>query len=501
MMKQKFYTDNFENLLKENADQFKMYPSKKVWKGIYNNVHPGTRWPSLAMSILFIFTLVIIGHLNTQQSEHSFLTDIQENIEVQKNVYLQDNNDVSSVSKAVSVIYKSNKQIIDKNIKTDHKKYNTNNNDLISNHKLNMAKDNSIISTDNNVIVTANDQNTDDKIITTINDENKELRLNDETISIDARKLNHDLLENFKTTIPLSGLNTIISLPANTNRSLQIDQPNINEENPLTAVDSAKSEIEKNIANVPLLKNRKPSKISWTYYLSPTVSYRSYSKHEAPNANEILAGLVYTVTNPNFSRSLIHRPSPGIEAGTAMKYPLTKKIKFTSGLQVNYSAYTIQANNIHPMISSLLLYNQKTGTPYAISSISFYGNGPGSRRANLHNYSFQLSLPIGLEYKIAGNDFIQLHASASLQPSFSVANQAYLLSTDKKNYMTYASLSRRWNMSTNIGTFISVNSNKLNWQIGPQVHYQILSSYSKAYSVREHFIDYGIRFGISRIRK
>ena len=94
-----------------------------------------------------------------------------------------------------------------------------------------------------------------------------------------------------------------------------------------------------------------------------------------------------------------------------------------------------------------------------------------------------------------------LHTTASFQPAFVLANRAYLISTDKKNYMTYASLSRKWNMSTNIGGFISVNSNKFNWQIGPQVRYQILSSYGKAYSVREHFIDYGIRFGISKITK
>lgn len=504
-MEQKFYSDNFENLLKENVDQFKMYPSKKVWQGIYNNVHPGTRWPSLAMSIFFIFTLVIIGHLNTQQSEHSSLNDIQENIQLQKNLSLQANNDLSFQSKAVNVVSKNSKQVVYKNKLIDHKKNNLNSGDPISSRKLNIAKDNSIISIDNNVIVTAltankNGQKTDDKIIAAIK-ENKELPLDDRTLSITPDKFNYDRLENFKTIISLSDLNTINSLPANTNRSLQIDQPDINEENLVTAIDPlAKSETKKDIANVPLLK-KKPSKLSWTYYLSPTVSYRSYSKHDALDANETLARLVNTVANPNFNRAVTHRPSPGIETGTAMKYSLSKKIKFTSGFQVNYSAYTIQANNIHPIMSSLLLYNEKTATPYAISSISYYGNGSGSRQADIHNYSLQLSLPVGFEYKIAGNDYMQLNAAASFQPSFVLADQAYLLSTDKKNYMTYASLSRKWNMSTNIGAFISANSNKFNWQIGPQVHYQILSTYGKAYSVREHFIDYGIRFGISKIRK
>lgn len=324
-MEQKFYTDNFENLLKENADKFKMYPSKKVWQGIYNNVHPGTKWPSLAMNILFIFTLVIIGHLNTQQSEQSSLTDIQESIQVQKNLHT--NKGISSESKAINVIFKNSNQVVDKNKRIDHKKDNTSNNDLISKYKLNIANKNSIISTNNNVILTANKygRNTHDKIITPINSENKELSLNDRTVSINGDKLNFDLLENFKTTISLSNLNTINSLPPNTNRSLQIDQPD-NEVTLLTAIDGATPETIKDFTNVSLLKNRKPSnKISWTYYLSPTISYRRYSKHDASDANQTLARLVYTVTNPNFNWAVTHRPSPGIETGTAMKYSLSKK--------------------------------------------------------------------------------------------------------------------------------------------------------------------------------
>lgn len=426
---EKFYADNFEDLLKENADQFKMYPSKKVWQGIYNNVHPGTSWPSLAMSIVFIFTLVIIGPLNTQQSEQSYLTDIKENIQVQKNLLSQSNNNLSADSKELNDISGNGKQFVYKNKAHNQKRINSY---PISNDKLNIAKDNSSISDDNNVLAANNNQNFNDKSSATADGENKELFLNDRAVSIKAEKPDLDLLPNFKTTIPLLNLTPISSLPANADRPVQIDWLPVTEENLVNIVEPSMLESKPGITTVPLLKNRKPSKIGWTYYVSPTVSYRNYSKHEASNANEILSNLIYTVRNPDFKRSSTHRPSPGIEVGTAMKYSLSNKIKLTSGLQINYSAYTIQANNIHPMMSSLLLYNEKTAIPYAFSTISHYGNGPGSRQAHLHNYSLQLSLPVGLEFKIAGNDYMQLLASASFQPSFAVANQAYLLSTDKK---------------------------------------------------------------------
>ena len=138
---------------------------------------------------------------------------------------------------------------------------------------------------------------------------------------------------------------------------------------------------------------------------------------------------------------------------------VSKKLKFISGFQVNYSDYKIQAHNTHPVIASLLLYD-KQDLPYSISSISFYGNGPGNAVVNLRNYSLQVSLPVGLEYKLAGNnDEVQLNAFATIQPSFLIANRAYLLSTDKRNYLTQAALSSKWNMGTNFGTFVSFNSN------------------------------------------
>ncbi|MEJ7820810.1 MAG: hypothetical protein WKF85_00735, partial [Chitinophagaceae bacterium] len=75
-MERNFYPENFENYLKGHADQFKMTPSKKVWHGIYNDIHPGTRWPSVAMSMVFIFTLVIIGHLNTNNGRNTHLSTL-----------------------------------------------------------------------------------------------------------------------------------------------------------------------------------------------------------------------------------------------------------------------------------------------------------------------------------------------------------------------------------------------------------------------------------------
>src|SRR5580765_8551637 len=75
-MERRFFMTDFEQSLQEHADNFQMAPSKKVWHGIYNDLHPGKRWPSVTMSLLLIFTLVVIGHLNTNNSGRSgYLTN------------------------------------------------------------------------------------------------------------------------------------------------------------------------------------------------------------------------------------------------------------------------------------------------------------------------------------------------------------------------------------------------------------------------------------------
>jgi hypothetical protein len=459
-MEREFYTTDFENLLKENADQFKLTPSKKVWHGIYNDLHPGRRWPSAVMSLAFIFSLVIIGHLNTQQSQHSYLTNLQKNPQSQKNAPLQQalNNRVYNDNPVNEV---SQRSVNGRANKVDEK-------------PSAVALEN-VIPFNNSELTGIQKNNYEPGIMGTAK-EVQDLAINKTDLK-NVNKLSNefsgkvgapDNLINAMTDVAPEATTTDVDFAKNS-------AANFRESRIL------KTAIQMQPVHVPILKVRRNSKVSWNYYLSPFVSYRAYSKQD---------GILKSDVNQH--------PSAGLEAGSAMKYSLTKKLKFISGFQMNYSEYAIQANNIHPVMATLLLYN-KEGVPYSISSISFYGNGPGSAPVNLHNYSFQLSLPVGFEYKLAGNNDIQLNAFTTFQPLFVVDNRAYILSTDKKNYITQASLSHRWNMSSNFGTFISFNSNKFNWQIGPQVYYQLFSSYSSAYPLREHFIDYGIRLGISKI--
>lgn len=481
-MEREFYTNDFEELLKENANQFKMSPSKNVWRGIYNDIHPGRRWPSIAMSLVFVFTLVLVGHLNTQQSKHAYLSSTQKNIALQ----------------SLSVNNKEPKQPINKLLQNKYSSATADINRTATNYITQIDKpaivaENTILS-NKNVIPENNGtkKNTIEKVLSTSKTDNKEYTENSNGINSTSTK----------TQLPYLDKNN--SLQTSTVNVYNIQIALKSSESAITAKTSMKAAINVLLNNKTATASHKKihrnSKINWVYYLSPSVSYRTYSR-EANKADESLLGYTNYLSNSSLKNVVTHHPSLGLEAGTAFKYSLTKKLKFTSGLQLNYSAYSIQANNVHPIIATLVLHNEKTGAPYSISNISYFGNGPGDVPVNLHNYSVQLSIPVGLEYQLAGNDHLQFSAFGSFQPTLVLDNRTYIVSTDKRNYITEPSLSRSWNMSTNIGTFISFNSNKYKWQVGPQVYYQILSTNENQYQVREHYIDYSIRVGISKLRK
>src|ERR1700733_8574707 len=61
MMERNFYSDEFEQLIREKTEQYKMYPSEKVWKGVYNSLHTKKRWFIGGMSLLVTGIIVIAG--------------------------------------------------------------------------------------------------------------------------------------------------------------------------------------------------------------------------------------------------------------------------------------------------------------------------------------------------------------------------------------------------------------------------------------------------------
>src|SRR5882672_11045693 len=59
-MESNFNNREFEQYVKTNADQYRMIPSEKVWKGINNTLHTRRRWYGFGLSLLLMVTAVSV---------------------------------------------------------------------------------------------------------------------------------------------------------------------------------------------------------------------------------------------------------------------------------------------------------------------------------------------------------------------------------------------------------------------------------------------------------
>ena len=373
-MERKFYPENFEHFLKGHADNFRMTPSKKVWHGIYNDLYPGRRWPSIAMSMVFIFTLVVIGHLNTTNSHNTPLSNV---------AYT---NNLATFSSA--------KQ------KTK--------------------------STPDNRTLTYINPDTDIAAINVIEAE-PESQVN--TLSPVTAQSDNIVTKNSPVVEATNTLVNATSYPTETNNSDETKN-NIPVEKNKSSIEEKKVSSPDNVGSEALLSitTRKKNKADWTYYLAPTLSYRNFRD----NPNQI-------------NNSVNQKPMIGLEAGVVMSFKISKQLKGLSGFQVNYSGYNIRANHTHPILSTLMVNTNVPGFKEPYTTISLYGNRTGSSNVKLKNYSIYASIPVGLQYTFDVNDNIKLNAEATFQPSVLITGNAYLLSTDRKNYLNGESMTRKWN--------------------------------------------------------
>lgn len=241
---------------------------------------------------------------------------------------------------------------------------------------------------------------------------------------------------------------------------------------------------------------RTTHKLSWQIFATPTISYRVLSDNKSyrrplltPNIPANFSAL-YGIND-----AVIHKPDLGLEFGVMARYALGKSVKLRTGFQFNVSRYDIKAFSFVPEVATIALSNG-FGVD-SVRAISNYRNFAGGRTNWLQNFYFQASMPIGLEVKIAGNSRTYWGVASSVQPTYLIGNRSYMITADYKNYARVPWLSRRWNMNTSFETFVSVNSGKTQWQVGPQVRYQLLSSFIRQYPVKENLFDFGLKVGVT----
>ncbi len=502
-MEQKFYTDNFEYYLKQKSDEFSMIPRKRVWHSIYNNLHPSRKWPSAAASLLLFSTLVFIGYLNT--NNHS-----QKSLLASKSINRTQSQDFNQLA------LNKTTTIIDKHVDAS-----TTANNNFSN--LTTIGINTNAQYTNSSITNLQTLNSKQKTASSVNKQSNKFELNNATLSI--AKSNQKIVTNNLNQAPsVTAINeNTIAINNNTisNNSNEISQPfestinitSITEEKAakeITAITTVAKE-NKNAFEISdadrkwmdnyafenqARKNKWKAQTGWEIYVTPGVGYRTLSeKTNKPIANSLSTS---AYNNTNINSGLNHTPSVALEAGVSMLHRFAKNVRWKVGAQLNYSSYNIPAFDLgHPVLATLQMSESNSGYPYLRSALTNTSSTIVGKPVVLTNSLLQISLPIGVDIRLAGKDKIQWFAGATVQGSYNLNAKANIISSDRNYYINDASMVRKFNLNTSFETFVTYKTNSgVILKAGPQFRYQPLSTYIHQLNITEKNYNIGLKLGV-----
>ncbi|MEO7524616.1 MAG: hypothetical protein ABIT58_11010, partial [Ferruginibacter sp.] len=171
------------------------------------------------------------------------------------------------------------------------------------------------------------------------------------------------------------------------------------------------------------------------------------------------------------------------------------------GVQLNYTNYKGEVHELgHTTSANLVLRDSYSSngvilSPRSTDLANLYGN---ENERKINNSTFQVSLPLGADIKIAGKQHnLQWFVGATVQPTYVLFGNAYLVSADFKNYIYDSKFLRKWNVNAGLEAFVSYKTKKgVTFNAGPQFRYQFLSTYKSKYAFDEKLYNMGIKFGI-----
>lgn len=514
-MERNFYTDEFELLIKEKADQFRMYPSKRVWHSIYNNLHPSRKWPSFAIFILFLTSLLSIGYLNTSDNS-------SRNAKLAGNgassTTLSDNS-IAKTDKLSSADKTSSKTNIDN---LNYSDYSVNTpqagskaitvNDQPGGGGTEYAGSISKSKKHNNPVTEKNKTRNPGQAIA--DQKNGRPLLIDVASASKKNKLKGTKPDGKRTNpSELAGENEEALNTADPKTSISFNAPAVSQalaaemgkqayaENKKAPIINAGTKPDPQeekawIENYAMLN--KPSRSKWKgrldleLYATPAVNYRKLTTESKGSAAPF-------ATTGDINKSISQKPGLGIETGVGISYAFAKNMRLKAGVQFNYTNYNINADQMgHPIQTTILLTDPVTGLTYPAARVSDFANNYDNAQqpVTLHNRTYQVSLPIGLSYKLSSNKNVEWFIGATAQPSYIFGGKAHLISSDLKNYISDPSTIRNWNLNIGIETYMNYRLGSYSFRVGPQVRYQVYSTYRKNVALIEKPYAVGLKFGI-----
>jgi hypothetical protein len=481
-MESNFNNKDFEQFVKQNADQYRMFPSDKVWVNINNTLHTRRRWYGIGLTLLLLTTgvvtwVMLLSPSGKKQQLASNTTTI-----------------ISSKKSAEQKVQKTGVVIIAPVKSTGSKVPGGGSGNLPNN----------LFLTD--VTATLNDEI--DLLPAIVQPDIKPVASTiinqaEVVVSIPAPVYAKEILRNRPVATD------IISSPVQMANNNVYDESYKTRDEAITTTTLSDNQTSENKDIYPLSiesvvnsyqKIAKRKRLSWQIYFLPTVSYRKLVENKPFIANtQQISGsspLNYVIATDDVNNVVTHKPDIGLELGFNVGFPIGKNVKLTTGLQLNISKYDIKAYPYQPEPARLALTNDNGSASVSTIQANYRNYESYTKPDWLSNFYLSASLPVGLEVNVTDTRKTYLGMGGTIQPTYILGDRAYLISTDFKNYAEVPSLTRRWNVSTSFEVFAGYTTGKIKWKVGPQVRYQLLSSFEKRYPVKEHLIDFGLKVGV-----
>jgi hypothetical protein len=454
-MERNFYNEEFEQFLKQKSDQYKMYPSDRVWNNVHSSLHNKRRWTGLGLILLFITSSALISREIFLNNFHQLAQHVNQAFVIPAFSGYSATNHSTDQKNQIQVIVSNKKPL---------KVY------LV--HQEITAGSGSVKTPADIINLVAADNNLISSTAFIPQSESQPVVLNKGIPEIRAFG-----------NLPSAAV--IISQPEiMLKQKTDVKITNEKEEN------NPKLSIQNYNGYIGIVRT---SKWSLQLYASPIVSYRRLSNLNNRSDKYVPVAINYAGNLDNYVH---HKPAVGFELGTKVQYEISKSLHLYAGAQLNYSRYYIDAYNYHSEKASIALNNSQVAD--TVTNYTSIRNFDGYSPEQLQNQYFQLSVPVGAELKLLGNKRLQLSIAGAIQPTYLISSNSYLISSDYKNYIQNPDLARRFNVHTNFEAFVSYKLGGLKWQLGPQFRYQLLSSYSDKYPIREYLTEFGIKLGITK---
>ena len=476
-----YQDDDFEQFLQDEVKQHRMYPSDHIWKNIRTEMHGYKAWPALTFISLFIITALTISTLlNNHPVQHIMPVNIAAIVKKQTIVV----QNIPSAAKATEVSEKDYFQSIAPEQITAETFADLNLNESIIPQYIQVARKSELTAAPVKILVTNDRQNLTNKMVDHL-----------------SANFSDHLLQNLPNTLTAYATEDSNEPPAITENLIDAQPKN----QTLTEKHSGADDFLKDFGYVQSKPVHRNSKFGFQFYVTPSTSYRRLSDEKVkeiiqPANASMITSAQNVPLSSNYSADVNnvvrHKPAMGLEMGFAVLYNMSDRLKFKTGVQLNVRQYYIETFQSTNDLTSLQLINYR-----GVETISFYSpynNNTGFNKTQLDNKVYQLSVPLGIQWDVIKGKHLGINTEASVQPTFTLNNNTYLLSTDYKHYTSGSDFIRKWNINTSLGLNVTYQSGANSWQLGPQIRYQHLPTYTNLYPIKEYLMDYGVRLGFTR---